>query len=121
MVKVIKNNDISEILEKDFAIADFNAVWCGPCRMLGPVLNEISNERSDAAFYGIDSDDNADIAEEYEIQSIPTLIAFKNGKEVGRTVGAAQCRRSKHNIPFRQKAQRPSGNCSRADKLMFAE
>lgn len=42
MVKVIKNNDISEILEKDFAIADFNAVWCGPCRMLGPVLNEIS-------------------------------------------------------------------------------
>ena len=72
MVKVIKNNDISEILEKDFAIAD---------------LNEISNERSDAAFYGIDSDDNADIAEEYEIQSIPTLIAFKNGKEVGRTVG----------------------------------
>ena len=52
MVKVIKNNDISEILEKDFAIADFNAVWCGPCRMLGPVLNEISNERSDAAFYG---------------------------------------------------------------------
>ena len=65
MVKVIKNNDISEILEKDFAIADFNAVWCGPCRMLGPVLNEISNERSDAAFYGIDSDDNADIAEEY--------------------------------------------------------
>lgn len=87
MVKVIKNNDISEILKKDFAIADFNAVWCGPCRMLGPVLNEISNERSDAAFYGIDSDDNADIAEEYEIQSIPTLIAFKNGKEVGRTVG----------------------------------
>lgn len=87
MVKVIKNNDISEILEKDFAIADFNAVWCGPCRMLGPVLNEISSERSDAAFYGIDSDDNADIAEEYEIQSIPTLIAFKNGKEVGRTVG----------------------------------
>lgn len=68
-------------------LVDFWAPWCAPCRMMAPVLNELSNEL-DKAFVGkLDVEKNQGIASKYNVRSIPTLIVFKNGKEVDRFVG----------------------------------
>ncbi len=87
MVKKINSKDFSETQE-NISVVDFNATWCGPCKMLGPVLEDISGEyEGKVNFYGVDVDDNQDLAAKYGIQSIPALIVFKNGVEAGRQVG----------------------------------
>ena len=68
-------------------LVDFNATWCGPCRMLKPTLDAVAAERPDVAIVGVDIDENPDLAEEYEIFSIPCLILFKDGMEADRSVG----------------------------------
>lgn len=88
MITKIKNNDMTEVLNKEIAVLDFSAAWCGPCRMLEPVLEGLSEELAGkVAFFNADSDENMDLAMKYRIQSIPALLLFKNGKEVSRTVG----------------------------------
>ena len=70
------------------ALVDFWAPWCGPCKMLGPVIDQISGEVGSKAIVGkINIDENQDVAAKYGVMSIPTVIAFKDGKEVGRSVG----------------------------------
>lgn len=79
---------MTEVLNKEIAVLDFSAAWCGPCRMLEPVLEELSEELAGkVAFYNADSDENMELAMKYRIQSIPALLLFKNGQEVSRTVG----------------------------------
>ena len=68
-------------------LVDFNATWCGPCRMLKPILEEVAEEREDVTIVGIDIDQNMDMAEEYGVFSIPCLILFKDGAEADRSVG----------------------------------
>jgi len=69
-------------------VMDFFATWCGPCRMLTPIFESLSNEMSDKVdFAKIDIDRSLEVAEEYKIVSVPTMIIFKNGKEVQRIVG----------------------------------
>ena len=86
---VIEGN--KEIFEKEVlnyegkVLVDFNATWCGPCRMLKPVLDQVAN--SGKKIVAIDVDNDRDIAIEYNISSIPCLILFENGKEVKRSVG----------------------------------
>lgn len=63
-------------------IIDFFATWCGPCKVISPQFEELSNELTDIVFLKIDVDDNEDIAAEYEISSMPTFIFIKNGKPV---------------------------------------
>ncbi len=87
MVKEVQNNDLAEALAADLAIIDFNAVWCGPCKMLGPVLEEVSEEKVDTGFYGVDVDENPDLAQQFKVTNIPTLVAVKNGEVVGKQVG----------------------------------
>ncbi|MBP5356684.1 MAG: thioredoxin [Clostridia bacterium] len=88
MIKISQDNFEEEVLNSPVpVIADFNADWCGPCKMLKPVLEEIESERSDVKFVSINIDDEDLIAEDYEVFSIPCLIAFKGGKEVARSVG----------------------------------
>lgn len=88
MVKEIKNNNIDEVLNSKFALLDFSADWCGPCRMLAPVLEEISDEFDGTVdVYGADTDANAELAAEFGIQSIPSLLFFKNGIKIDQTVG----------------------------------
>ena len=71
MVKKITNNDLNEA-KKGAAVVDFSAVWCGPCQMLAPVMEELSEELSGKAeFYNADSDENMGLAQEYRIVSIP--------------------------------------------------
>lgn len=78
----------TEIIDSGkLAVVDFNADWCGPCRMLGPILEELSDEMTDVTFAGVNIDDEEDLAEEYGISSIPCLVLFKNGEEIDRIVG----------------------------------
>lgn len=74
--------------KKQTLVVDFWASWCGPCRMLAPVMEQVSEELSDrATFVKIDVDDNPDLAREYSIMSIPCVMVFKNGGLAGKNVG----------------------------------
>ena len=79
---------MTEVKTKALALVDFSATWCGPCRMLEPVLEELSEEMAGKVdFYNADSDENMELAMAYRIASIPALLLLKNGEEVARTVG----------------------------------
>ncbi|MEG0798508.1 MAG: thioredoxin [Acidaminococcaceae bacterium] len=69
------------------ALVDFWAPWCGPCTMLGPVIEEIAQEEQEAVVAKVNVDEANDLAAEYGVMSIPTIIYFKDGKEVKRLVG----------------------------------
>ena len=85
---IIEGN--KEIFEKEVlnyegkVLVDFNATWCGPCRMLKPILEQVASDKKVVA---IDVDNNEELAIEYGISSIPCLILFENGKEIKRSVG----------------------------------
>ena len=87
MVKEILSDEFKTVINEGNVVVDFFATWCGPCKMLSPVMDEISNELSDINFYKVDVDKNEDIAREYGIMSIPTIIIFENGKVVNTLVG----------------------------------
>ncbi len=88
MIKKIVNNEFSEVKESKIALVDFSATWCNPCKMLEPVLEEISEEMGDkVAFFNADTDANMQLSMEYKIQSIPALIVFKDGEPVESMVG----------------------------------
>lgn len=78
-------NDFNSLI-KDKAVVDFSASWCGPCKMFGPIFEEISNGY-DFNFVKLDVDKANDVAREYGVMSIPTVILFENGKEVKRFTG----------------------------------
>lgn len=88
MVKKIENNNMSEALGSGLALVDFSATWCGPCKMLAPVLDGLSEEFAGKLdFFNADVDDNDELALRYGIQNIPALVIFKNGEAIGRSVG----------------------------------
>ncbi|MGJ8665672.1 MAG: thioredoxin [Patiriisocius sp.] len=72
-------------------LVDFWAAWCGPCRMVGPIIDEISNDYEGKAVVGkMDVDANQEFAAKYGVRNIPTVLIFNNGELVGRQVGVAQ-------------------------------
>ena len=88
VVKVTADTFAAEVLKSEkTVIADFNANWCGPCRMLAPILESVSEKKDGVKFVSINIDDEGELAMEYNIVSIPCLIVFKNGEEVNRSVG----------------------------------
>ena len=86
---------VNEILEKDFnekvkdgkVLVDCFATWCGPCKMLSPIIDELAKEVTDYSFYKLDVDKNEEIARQYGIMSIPTLLIFENGELKQTLVG----------------------------------
>lgn len=88
MVKKISEKEFHEVNMQGVSVVDFSATWCGPCQMLAPVLEEVSEELDgQAAFYKVDVDENPGIAQKYQITNIPALILFKNGEAVERQIG----------------------------------
>lgn len=85
-VMVINESNFDEELKNGKVLVDFNATWCGPCRMLAPILEEFS-ENSNIKVCSVDVDQNENLARNYGIMSIPCLILFENGKEIKRNVG----------------------------------
>jgi thioredoxin 1 len=89
LTEVTDSNFQAEVIEAETAtLVDFWAPWCGPCRVVGPVLEEIAAERDDLRIVKMNVDDNQQTAAQYQVLSIPTMILFKNGQEAKKIIGA---------------------------------
>ncbi len=87
-VMKIDSPQFQDAIKSGVAVVDFNATWCGPCKMLAPVLEALSEEMAGkASFYAMDVDDNPDIAQQFGIASIPYVAVFKDGQKVDEQVG----------------------------------
>lgn len=94
-ITITKENFESEVLKSDKPVLlDFWAAWCGPCRMVSPVVDEIAGEVTNAKVGKINVDEQPELASSFRVMSIPTLAVMKDGKVVNTTVGA----RSKNDI-----------------------
>ena len=91
MALEVNNDNIEDVLkEKKVTVLDIWAPWCGPCRMVGPVIDEIHTEYDGKAVVGkVDVDANQEFAAKYGVRNIPTVLIFQNGEVVGRQVGVA--------------------------------
>jgi len=89
MVKVITNENFkTEVMESDKPVLiDFWASWCGPCRMLSPVIDKIAEERADIKVCKVNVDEQGELAQRFGVMSIPTVVAMKDGKIVNQSVG----------------------------------
>ena len=77
-----------EVLQaREPVLIDFYADWCGPCKMLSPIIDEVAQENDDIKVVKVNVDESSDIALEYKVMSIPTLVVIKNGQEVARSIG----------------------------------
>ena len=88
VVKVNVNSFEEEVLKSDKpVVVDFWAEWCGPCKMLSPVMEKVSQENNSFKVASVNVDENMDLAQKYMVTSIPCLVVFKGGEEVNRSVG----------------------------------
>ena len=90
MAQVINSEQFNNLVEntEGIAVVDFFATWCGPCKMLAPVFQEVGNEFEEKAdFYKVDIDESLDIARQFSVSTVPTVIIFRNGEPIERLVG----------------------------------
>ena len=88
VIKISKENFASEVLNSNKPVLlDFYADWCGPCRMVGPIVSEIANERSDVKVGKINVDEQPELAAQFQVMSIPMLAVIKNGEIENQVVG----------------------------------
>lgn len=89
VVKITKNNFESEVLKSEKKVLlDFYAEWCGPCRMVGPVVEEIANEHPEYKICKINVDEQPELAASFQVMSIPSLFVMENGKVINQALGA---------------------------------
>ena len=87
-ITITKDNFQAEVLDANGTVLiDFWATWCGPCRMLAPIVDEVANEHPEIKLGKIDIDAEPELAEKFGIMTIPTLLVFKNGEQVNKSVG----------------------------------
>lgn len=89
MTRIIETEEFKNEVENatETTIVDFFATWCGPCKMLSPVFEEIDQNVEEAKFLKVDIDKSLDLARRFEVTTVPTVIIFKDGKEADRLVG----------------------------------
>lgn len=88
MVKKISEKEFEQVKKSKLAVVDFSATWCGPCKMLAPVLEDVAEELKDKVeFYNVDVDENPGLAQQFNIMTIPTLVILKDGEKVTQQVG----------------------------------
>ena len=87
MAKIINSQEFDNTIESGVVVVDFFATWCGPCKMLSPVIDELSGELENVNFVKVDIDQSMDLAQKFKIVSVPTLKVFKNGVEVDTLMG----------------------------------
>jgi len=88
-IKITKDNFEKEVLNSEKPVLlDFWASWCGPCRMVSPIIDEIGEERADIKVGKINVDEERELAAKFRVMSIPTLVVMKDGKVVNQTMGA---------------------------------
>lgn len=89
LLHITKDNFEQEVLKSEkVVLLDFFATWCGPCRMVGPILEEIAAERDDIKVVKIDVDQEPELASQFGVSSIPLLVVMKDGKTVNQALGA---------------------------------
>ena len=89
VTNINKNNFQNEVLNSEKPVLlDFWAPWCGPCRMVSPIVDEIAEERKDILVGKVNVDEEMELAAQFQVMSIPTLVVLRNGQVVSRTVGA---------------------------------
>ena len=89
VINITKQNFKQEVLEHEGTVLlDFWAPWCGPCRMLSPIVDEVAEERTDIKVGKVNVDDNMELASQFQVINIPTLVVVKNGQVVQKSVGA---------------------------------
>lgn len=101
MIENLNENNFNEKINKEkIVLVDFWATWCGPCRILSPILDELSKEYEEdlIEFKKVNVDDNGALVKQYEITAVPTLLFFKNGKKIHRVVGGYGKNLLKNNI-----------------------
>ena len=86
-VKKLTNETFESAVSNGTVLVDFFAQWCGPCKMMSPIIDEIAEERTDITVAKLNVDDAIEIATKFNVVSIPTLVIFKDGKEISRIVG----------------------------------
>lgn len=88
VVTITKDNFEKEVLQSEKPVLlDFSAEWCGPCNMLAPVIKELANEQTDFKVCKVDVDQQQELAQKFQVASIPTILVFKDGKVTNTTVG----------------------------------
>ncbi len=90
MIKIINHNEfINEVENKDgLVVVDFFATWCGPCKMLSPIYEALGDEMAEKAkFLKVDIDQSIELAQKFEVSTVPTMMIFKDGKPVDRLIG----------------------------------
>lgn len=89
VININKNNFQEEVMNANRPVlVDFWAAWCGPCQMLGPVIEEIAAERNDIKVAKVNVDEQPELASQFQVMSIPTLVVIKDGQIVNKSVGA---------------------------------
>ncbi|AGJ91009.1 thioredoxin [Mycoplasma putrefaciens] len=89
MIKITNEEQFREEIKSGKVLIDFNATWCGPCRMLMPLVHDLASKTDDVKFLDVDVDINPEIAREYQVMSIPMLAILENGKLINKHVGFA--------------------------------
>lgn len=83
----LSNENFNDLISSQYVLVDFYATWCGPCKMMHPVLENVANSRNEIKIVKVDVDKFEDIARRYGVMSIPTLVLFKNGLEIDKKIG----------------------------------
>lgn len=86
-MKIVNKDEFQKIVNDGYTLVDFYADWCGPCKMLGPILEEVDSEYPNVDFIKVNVDDEAELAATYKIMSIPAVFLFKDGQAIAKTGG----------------------------------